>query len=113
MERQDAVGIAEMSHIIRLRGFWQVVEEGERTTYSRGFGKPRLPDDTEHIWLLCTSLPAQAEVRLNGDLVTTTVAAGPFGADITARLLGRNSVSISLPRGESPSEVALEIRPAS
>lgn len=102
-----------MPHTIRLRGFWQILEEEERTIYSRNFGKPRLPDDSEHIWLTSTSLPVQTEVRLNGDLVATTVAAGPFGVDITPRIRGRNSVSFTLDRGGSPAEVALEIRPAS
>jgi len=102
-----------MAHNIRLRGFWHILQEEERTTYSRGFGKPRLPDDTEHVWLTCTSLPVQTEVRLNGDLIATTVATGPFGVDITPRLRGRNSVSFTLSSREVLSEIALEIRPAS
>jgi len=99
-----------MSHTIRLRGFWEVVEAGEHATHSRHFGKPRLPDETERIWLVCSTLPAATQVHLNGDLIATNQVPGPFQADITIRLLGRNTVSFTVPRGEYPGEVALEIR---
>jgi hypothetical protein len=99
-----------MSHTIRLRGFWEVVEAGGHATHSRNFGKPRLPDETEHIWLVCSALPAATQVHLNGDLIATTAASGPFELGITTQLLGRNTVSFTVPRGEYPGEVALEIR---
>jgi hypothetical protein len=99
-----------MSHTIRLRGFWEVVEAGEHATHSRNFGKPRLPDETEHIWLVCSTLPAGTEVHLNGSLIATTAVSGPFEADITTRLLRRNTVCFTSPRSEYPGEVAMEIR---
>jgi hypothetical protein len=99
-----------MSHTIRLRGFWDVIEAGEHATHSRNFGKPRLPDEAEHIWLVCSALPAATQVHLNGDLIATTTASGPIEADITSRLLGRNTLRFTVPRGESPGEVAVEIR---
>jgi hypothetical protein len=99
-----------MSHTIRLRGFWEVVEAGEHSTHSRNFGKPRLPDETEHIWLVCSALPARTEVYLNGNLIATTAVPGPFEADITTGLLPRNIVSFTTPRGEFPGEVGMEIR---
>ena len=99
-----------MSHTIRLRGFWEVVEAGEHAAHSRNFGKPRLPDEAEQIWLVCSALPAATQVHLNGDLLARTEASGPFESDITTRLLGRNTVSFTVPTGEYPGEVALEIR---
>lgn len=100
-----------MSHTIRLRGFWDIAGEGGHAIHSRNFGKPRLPDETERVWLTFSSLPAAAEVRLNGELIVTTVTSGPFAADVTDRLQARNAVKITVKASESPGEVALEIRP--
>jgi hypothetical protein len=102
-----------MAHTIRLRDFWEIVEEGDDTTHSRNFGKPRLRDEAEHVWLICSTLPARTLVRLNGDLITITAAPGPFAADITTWLRLRNTVSFTVPRGERPGEAAIEIRPPS
>jgi hypothetical protein len=101
-----------MSHTIRLRGFWDVAREGGRAIHSRNFGKPRLPDSNERVWLTCSSLPAAAEVRLNGELILSTVAHGPIETEVTELLLARNVVTIAVPASESPGEVALQIRPA-
>lgn len=99
-----------MSHTIRLRGFWEVIEAGEHATHSRNFGKPRLPDEIELVWLVFSSLPAATEIHLNGNSIATTAASGPFEADVTALLLGRNTVTFTVRRDEDPGEVALEIR---
>jgi hypothetical protein len=100
-----------MIHTIRLRGFWDIAGEGGQAIHSRGFGKPRLPDETERVWLTCSSLPAASEVRLNGELIVTTVTSGPFAADITDWLQARNAVRITVPANETPGQVSLEIRP--
>jgi hypothetical protein len=100
-----------MSHTIRLRGFWDIVEEGGQAIHSRNFGQPRLPDETERVWLTCSNLPAAAEVKLNGELIVTTVTPGPFAADVTDRLQARNAVRIAVPVNETPGEVTLEISP--
>ncbi len=99
-----------MNHTIRLRGFWKVDDAGEHVTHSRNFGKPSLPAEDEHVWLVCSTLPAATQVHLNGALIAITAATGPFQADFTVRLLDRNTVSFTIPPGGSLGEVALEIR---
>ena len=100
-----------MSHTIRLRGFWDISAAGGQTVHSRKFGQPRLPDKTERVWLTFSSLPAASEVRLNGELIVSTVTSGSVETDVTECLLVRNAVAIAVPAGETPGEIALEIRP--
>jgi hypothetical protein len=100
-----------MSHTIRLHAFWDIAEVGGRAVHSRNFGKPRFPDPRERVWLVCSHLPSSAEVRLNGELIDRVAQDGPFAADLTARLRERNTISFTLPGGESPGDSILEIRP--
>jgi hypothetical protein len=111
MERPDAVRLTAMSHTIRLREFWDFSEADGLAVYSRNFGKPRLPDEHERVWLISSRLPASAEIRVNGEIVHRVTDTGPFALDITIHLRQRNTVSFTLPRGERPGEVTLEIRP--
>ena len=101
-----------MSHTIRLRDFWDISEseEGGCSVHSRNFGKPRVVDLAERVWLICSALPASAEVTLNGELIGSITTPGPFAADVTIRLQGRNTVSFTVPPGEQLGEVAIEIR---
>jgi hypothetical protein len=99
-----------ISHTIRLRGFWETVDEGGRTRHSRNFGRPRLVDESEHIWLVCSTLIAPAEVRLNGEFLEGVMETGPFATEITTRIRPRNTVSITLPIASQLPEVAIEIR---
>jgi hypothetical protein len=99
-----------MSHTIRLRDHWGISEAGGRSIHSRNFGKPRIIDPTERVWLICSALPASAEVTLNGELIGSIATSGPFSADVTFHLQGRNTLSFTVPLGKRPGEVAIEIR---
>ena len=80
---------------------------------SRRFGRPRLPDATERVWLVCDAVPAAATVLVNGAPVGNAAAGGPsFAADVTSLLNPRNEVLIVTPSADPFGEVALEIRPA-
>jgi hypothetical protein len=97
-------------HTIRLRAAWVVGREGDRTVHSRHFGWPRTLDQGERLWLVCSQLSGQADVRLNGEIVATTPARGPFRLDITELVRPRNTVGFSVTTNESVGEVTLEVR---
>jgi hypothetical protein len=97
-------------HRIRLGSPWEVAFEGERTRHKRNFGRPRTLDSGDRVWLVCERIPGAADVTVNGELIGTTPTAGPFVADVTARLLARNVVIVSVISGEPLAGVALEIR---
>src|SRR5947207_5237059 len=99
-------------HTIRLRGFWETSTEGSRTIHSRPFGRPRLLDAAERVWLLCAWVPGSAEVAINGEPVGVAPEAGPFAADITDQLQKRNTAQLAVESGEQLGEVVLEIRAA-
>lgn len=100
-----------MMHTIRLRGFWDISSDGTRTTHSRSFGRPRRLDAGERVWLVCTTVPASAEVSINGQVVGSVDKKGPFAADITESLQQRNSVEFTLSSEGDLGEVTLEMRP--
>jgi hypothetical protein len=99
-----------ITHSIRLRGFWETSSDGVRTTHARQFGRPRTADPGERVWLVCGSVPGPAEVSVNGQLIGTLAAAGPFAADVTDLLLPRNAVRFAVESDQSLGEVAVEIR---
>ena len=97
-------------HTIRLRGFWETISTGAHTIHSRQFGRPRTLDADERVWLVCTRVPAPAEVAVNGHPVATVEEAGPLAVDITEELVTRNRVEFKVESAELLDEVALEIR---
>ncbi|WP_439628449.1 hypothetical protein [Gemmata sp.] len=97
-------------HTIRLRGAWVAAPDGGRTAHTRHFGWPRTLDPDEHLWLACTHLPGPAEVRLNGAVVATTHAPGPFRLDVTRLGRPRNTVGFSVTSDGALGEVTLEVR---
>jgi hypothetical protein len=107
MERPDAVG---MTHTIRLRGFWEITSDGKLTTHGRNFGRPRTFGAEERVWLVCNLLPGPAEASVNGRVVGSITATGPFAADITDLVQHRNSVTFTVNSVQTLGEVMLEIR---
>jgi hypothetical protein len=101
-----------MTHTIRLRGSWETSSDGTRTHHVRKFGRPRLPDPAERVWLVCELVPGAAEVSVNGRVVGALAGAGSFAADVTELLEPRNAVRFAVASGEPLGEVALEIRAA-
>jgi hypothetical protein len=100
-------------HAIRLRGAWAVTSADGRDHHTRRFGWPTALDPHERVWLVCAALPKAGCVVLNGAPVgAVTAAGGPFAADITDHLTPRNELTIRVPVGTQPGEVALEVRPA-
>lgn len=99
-----------MTHTIHLRGCWETTFDRAHTTHSRKFGRPRTLDTTERVWLICATVPGAAQVAVNGQLVGTAAAGGPFAADITERLQARNIVELRVESTELIGTVALEIR---
>src|SRR5207248_10992554 len=108
--RPAPAGPFAMSHRIRLGPPWEAATDADRTRHARKFGRPRTLDPGERVWLVCGSLPAPAEVVVNGERVGAADAAGPFAADITRLLTARNEVVIMSPSADPPADIALEIR---
>lgn len=98
------------THSIRLGPPWQTTATDAGTTHARKFGAPRTLDADERLWLVCEHVPGAAEVRVNGTLVGTNGAGGPFAADVTALLRPRNEVVFAVASAEPLGAVALEVR---
>ena len=93
-------------HSIRLGPPWQITG----TRHARKFGRPRSLDAHEQVWLVCEHVPGPSEVRVNGNVVGTSDAPGPFAADITSHLQPRNEVVFAVASDGALGSVALEIR---
>lgn len=102
--------MSETVHTIRLRGAWTTAREGDRTVHTRHFGWPRTLDPDERLWLVCAHLPGPAEVRLNGSVISSTTAAGPFCLDVTSHGRPRNTVGFSVTSDAQLGDVTLEVR---
>ena len=100
-----------MSHRIRLGPPWVVTAAGGRTRHARKFGRPRLTDPTERVWVVCESVPASAAVLVNGEALGTAEPGRPFAADVTHLLKPRNELVFDVASADPPGEVALELRP--
>jgi hypothetical protein len=101
-----------MTHTIRLGPPWEVTADGATTRHSRNFGRPRTLAPGERVWLVCGAVPGPAEVSVNGQVVGTPAAAGPFAADVTDLLRPRNAVVFAVASGEPLGRVVVEIRAA-
>jgi hypothetical protein len=96
-------------HKIRLGPPWEVTRDGARTRHARNFGRPRMLDASERVWLVCDNLPGTAEVEVNGVAVGTREA-GVFAADVTDHLKPRNRVVLTVVGDDTLGEIRLEIR---
>ena len=100
-----------MLHRIRLGPPWQVTCTAGRTRHVRPFGRPRMLDPDERVWLVCDSVPGPAVVFVNGVRVAASEeGVRPIPADISNLLRLRNEVVVETGSGDSIGEVALEIR---
>lgn len=99
-------------HTIRLGPPWSVTPEAAGERHARKFGRPRTLDADERLWLVCAHVPGPAAVSVNGAVVGTAGAGGPFAADVTSLLRPRNEVVFAVPAGGALGAVALEVRPA-
>ena len=100
-------------HTIRLGAPWEVAAEGESTRYTRHFGKPRILDSCDRVWLICQTTASPGELVVNGLAVGQVSEGTRFAADITAFLLPRNVLSIVVGSCGSIGEMVLEIRSCS
>ena len=99
-----------MAHIIRLHSQWQSTSHADRTHHARNFGRPRITDAHERVWLVCQHIPGSYEATLNGQALGAGDAAGTFAVDVTELLLHRNTVVFAVASADPLGEVALEIR---
>lgn len=97
-------------HCIRLGPPWQTSATDAGTRHARKFGSPRALDANERLWLVCEHVPGAAEVRVNGTLIGSPGAAGPFAADVTSLLRPRNEVVFAVASTEPLGPVALQVR---
>jgi hypothetical protein len=97
-------------HRIRLGPPWEVTATDSGTRHTRKFGRPRMLDANERLWLICDHVPGAAEVRVNGTPVGALEAAGPFAADLTDFLRQRNEVAFAVVADGSLGAVTLEVR---
>jgi len=99
-------------HTIRLGPPWQTDATDAGTRHARKFGRPRILDANERLWLVCAHIPGPAAVSVNGTQVGGSDEGGPFAADITSLLLPRNEIAFAVPAGTALGAVALEVRSA-
>ncbi|MCE9563848.1 MAG: hypothetical protein K8U57_17535 [Planctomycetes bacterium] len=99
-----------VTHSIRLRGAWITTTDNSRTCHSRNFGWPKPLDVGDQLWLVCSHIPGQADVLLNGDPIVVGVAAGAFAVEITKVVHPRNTVVFAVEAAESLGDVTLEVR---
>jgi hypothetical protein len=99
-----------MTHIIRLRGAWEITSSSGTTLHSRKFGRPRTLEAHERVWLVCDDVPGPNEVSLNGKDIGDSSEKGPFAIDITDVLEPRNQILFSVDSSDPLGEVTLEIR---
>jgi len=97
------------AHTIRLGPPWEVTAEAGRVRHARKFGRPRTLAGDERVRLVFRHIPGPAEITLNDEPLGSVAAAGPFAADITTRLLTRNSVVVLVTSEELLGLVVLEI----
>jgi len=71
----------------------------------RRFGRPRMLDADEQVWLVCGALPAGSNISVNGITVGLSAA-----VEITSLLKPRNELAINLPAAAALGDIALEIR---
>jgi hypothetical protein len=106
-------GVAPYPHPIRLRGPWAsevLADPVGRKRFRRRFGYPGRIDDFERVWLTFAGLEGDVSVWLNGQFLGRHENAPPgFDCEVTALLKARNEVVVET-SGESPGEVALEVR---
>lgn len=100
-------------HCIRLRGFWEVTPLNRTwVRYLRRFGRPRISNTDETVWIAGDAIPGAAEVSLNGVVLGRIASGQPFAFEITYRLNPRNILVIDVnTMGDAPlGEVRVEIR---
>src|SRR5947208_14994336 len=106
-------GVAPYPHPIRLRGPWArepLAEAAGRGRFRRRFGYPGRIDDFERVWLTFVGLDGDVSVWLNGCFLGRHErASGGFEYEVTSLLTSRNEVVVEA-SGESPGEVAMEVR---
>jgi hypothetical protein len=100
------------THRIRLGPPWEVTSAGDHTRHARKFGRPRILDANERVWVVCDLVPGPATLTVNGQQVAATDAGQPVAADITQLLNPRNELVIETASAGPLGEVALEVRPA-
>lgn len=102
------MGIEDVSiHRIRLRGFWESTPLPDgRTRHVRHFGRPRLPDGRETVWIVRAGADP-VTIHLNGAILTEDGTA----VEVTALLQSRNTLTLDVARTELGEQVCLEIRP--
>ncbi len=107
------VGVAPYPHPIRLRGPWAyepLADSTGRGRFRRRFGYPGRLDDFERVWLTFAGLEGDVSVWLNGQFLGRHEnASGGFEYEVTSLLAARNEVVVEA-GGESPGEVAMEVR---
>lgn len=107
-------------HEIRLRGFWELrttPDGGDRLC--RKFGRPRLTDPGETVWLICEACPESATLSLNGKEIGQMAPADRLAVEVTTTLTQRNELCVRFsprtcesPLPTEPGQVRLEIYPA-
>jgi hypothetical protein len=108
-----------LAHSFRLRDPWQCdcLTTGA-TRWSRVFHRPTGLEDDDALWLVCSGLPADAQVILNGIELSRVATSGQAptpcatgvpppvsGAhqyEVTTLLADTNKVELLIPSGSSP-----------
>jgi hypothetical protein len=87
-----------LAHSFRLRDPWQCdcLTTGA-TRWSRVFHRPTGLEDDDALWLVCSGLPAEASVTLNGTPLDRSAGDAPHQYEVTTLLSETNRVELLIP----------------
>jgi hypothetical protein len=87
-----------LAHSFRLRDPWQCdcLTTGA-TRWSRVFHRPTGLEDDDALWLVCSGLPAEASVTLNGTLLARNAADATHQYEVTTLVTDTNKVELLIP----------------
>lgn len=85
-------------HSIRLRHPWHHSRPAaDVVQWERTFHRPRGLEKDDLLWLMVAHLPAEAEVRVNGQTLPGTIDGDHSRFDLTTVLADANRVAIAMP----------------
>jgi hypothetical protein len=92
-----------LAHSFRLRDPWQceALAQGG-VLWTRAFHRPTGLEEDDALWLVCSGLPTEATVTVNGQPVPRT-AAGRNEFDVTDLLAETNRIEIAISSDLAPS----------
>jgi hypothetical protein len=92
-----------LAHSFRLRDPWQCdcLTTGA-TRWSRVFHRPTGLEPDDALWLVCSGLPAETSVTLNGTLLARNAGDASHQYEVTPLITETNKVELVIPSDSAP-----------